>query len=624
MKKAAQTFKIVLLFLLYEAWCSENSPSIKHTEFPLSQIYIHAEAVETTKDNDESWNLCSAGKPKCCSCDDSCYKLKNCCVDKFWQKDENAKTYFDRFVRQMTGVQDLGYQCHQIFNSAIMEYDLGMKRQQDYLMISTCNNSLTEPTHQKCLSSCHTSTFSDSRPVFDAEGNLYRSSFCAECNNIANFTNVDIKITGCDNITKLIECKVKLDKNFDSLQCMQTVSKRDCISEEFSDQCLSYTAPIKAGYEIYPNYHCLKCMSDLDQYEHLSYACNELGRYQFPSWSLTLDYSGKLHLFQDRTATIKTQDVLNNTQNSTFNNSMKNLPAGSEYEIFGEMERYIVMVGTSISLLCYVVILFTYLKFKELQNIPGLNTMVLVFSLLISDLIFITKKTYYGTKLCRYFGILMHYLFLESQFWVAIICFDFALTMHSSISRSQRNKTKTLLKYLVIASTTPLLFVSPVVTLDILGDIEAGYEDICWIEDFEARLWSYIVPMGIQYSLITAILLKTFLKIRKTKKDCNITLENKQNNVNIMRIVLKLTIGLGLIEILGFLQIPGEKSRTLNLVLSIIYSTTRSLKGLFLCFLFVFNKKVLKLYRAGGMGRSARSMKFSTTLDKTIQCTTRT
>eukprot|EP00111_Clytia_hemisphaerica_P002981 TCONS_00008493-protein len=147
MKKAAQTFKIVLIFLLYGAWCSENSPSIKHTEFPLSQIYIHAEAVETTSDDDESWNLCSAGKPKCCSCDDSCYKLKNCCVDKFWQKDENAKTYFDHFIRQMTSGRDLGYQCHQIFNSAIMEYDLGMAKQQNYLMISTCNNNLTEPTH---------------------------------------------------------------------------------------------------------------------------------------------------------------------------------------------------------------------------------------------------------------------------------------------------------------------------------------------------------------------------------------------------------------------------------------------------------------------------------------------
>ena len=54
-----------------------------------------------------------------------------------------------------------------------------------------------------------------------------------------------------------------------------------------------------------------------------------------------------------------------------------------------DVEYYISIIGTSISIICYIWIIATYLCFKELRNIPGLNTIAFCSSLLLADVSFI-------------------------------------------------------------------------------------------------------------------------------------------------------------------------------------------------------------------------------------------
>ena len=210
------------------------------------------------------------------------------------------------------------------------------------------------------------------------------------------------------------------------------------------------------------------------------------------------------------------------------------------------------------------------------------------------DLLFITHYLYSKTAFCKYSGMMKHYLLLVSQMWVTIICFDLAMTMHSSISTTNRNKIKTFLKYLIIASLIPLIFVVLLITLDSIGYLNARYADICWIKDFKTRLWFYIIPTAILFLLAIAALLSAFAKIYQTKKDTDKTLGSNKCNVDLVKIAAKLLIGLGFMEILGYVQVPGNIS--INSILSIIYVAVRSLKGVFICVLFLFNKNVWRLY----------------------------
>ena len=179
--------------------------------------------------------------------------------------------------------------------------------------------------------------------------------------------------------------------------------------------------------------------------------------------------------------------------------------------------------------------------------------------------------------------------------WVTIICFDLAMTMHSSISTTTRNKAKTFLKYLAISLTIPLLFVAPAITLDSIGEIDVGYGKDCWIKDFETRLWSYIAPTALMFVVAFSLLIKTVHRVYKTKRDANRTLGSRQGHSNTVRLAAKLAIVLALIELLNYIQIPGEATVTKSI--SIFLVTMRSLKGVFICFIFLFNKKVLNLYK---------------------------
>ncbi|XP_066927602.1 latrophilin-like protein LAT-2 [Clytia hemisphaerica] len=294
-------------------------------------------------------------------------------------------------------------------------------------------------------------------------------------------------------------------------------------------------------------------------------------------------------------------------KNCTEEIQKKNNNYQIEVDTFQKVEQYISLIGTSLSITVYLLLIAIYSRFKELQNLPGLNALAMFISLLITDILAISRRPGSVTS-CKYLGISMHYFYLVSQMWVTTICLDLAKTFHSSVTMVTNNKRETFVKYCKIVAILPSFFVLPAVILNEAGNInDVGYDKMCWVTHTLTRVWSVISPMVVMHLISILALAKTLLKIYLAKKKTRKTLQSDQANADLVRIALKLIIGLGLIDIIGYVQIPGKELMTVNLIFSFLFVLVRSLKGIFVCILYLCNKKVWRLFKGGTKDRNTAS-----------------
>ena len=97
----------------------------------------------------------------------------------------------------------------------------------------------------------------------------------------------------------------------------------------------------------------------------------------------------------------------------------------SEFSIVYQMEHYITYIGTSISIICYCWVISTYVLFKDLRTVPGLNVCFMCASLLIADLFFLVSIiARQNETACTTFAVVIHWSLSAAFIWVLIICFD--------------------------------------------------------------------------------------------------------------------------------------------------------------------------------------------------------
>jgi len=79
--------------------------------------------------------------------------------------------------------------------------------------------------------------------------------------------------------------------------------------------------------------------------------------------------------------------------------------------------------------------------------------------------------------------------------------------------------------------------------------------------------------------------------------------DSGRNEVNLVGIATKLIVLLGIVEIVGAIQIVkahrlNENELIFNATFSLLYSLIRSLRGCLIFLLYLGNKKTLKIFRA--------------------------
>lgn len=276
-------------------------------------------------------------------------------------------------------------------------------------------------------------------------------------------------------------------------------------------------------------------------------------------------------------------------------------------ETVQNVEYYISIVGCSISIVCYLWILITFALYSELRNLPGLNTMALCSALLLADLSFIIGvENNDNEKICKSFGIILHWALLTTSMWVVVVAYDLSVKFSTIKVSGKHNFKKMFIRYFIVAVTIPTLIVGVTVLLDATDAIKVGYgeNNVCWIGRFYALLASYIIPVSIIYILTGSALVYTIYNIHVENKRSNKILgtSSGRENINVRKVALKLVCILGITEGLGFVQIHGfnlkQNELIFNSVFGVAYGFTRSLRGLVLWMVYICNERVLSLYKS--------------------------
>lgn len=90
---------------------------------------------------------------------------------------------------------------------------------------------------------------------------------------------------------------------------------------------------------------------------------------------------------------------------------------------------YVTFIGTLLSIIALCFLLYVYLCFKELRNLPGKSLISLSVALLFYQAIFLgTTKSHEVAILCKAVAIFLHFFLLAAFSWMSVMAFDTAST----------------------------------------------------------------------------------------------------------------------------------------------------------------------------------------------------
>lgn len=307
-------------------------------------------------------------------------------------------------------------------------------------------------------------------------------------------------------------------------------------------------------------------------------------------------------------------------------------------------EAYLSFILGVVSLICMLSVLITYGLFEKLRNLPGVNTMNLTFSLFMGELVFITSGWIQPHQdwLCSAVGMLLHYLFLASFFWMNVMAFDVFRTFgNKSILTRVRKKKKYLPRYLLYAWGCPLLIVTFCGVLDFTDIIEgvqigyggnsvdgpdAGYvQELlnssdssseshvyrigCWIQQPVASMAAFGGPMMLILSGNAVMFIRTIICIRASTRDARFSVRRsslkRMTGKDDVMLYIRMSTVMGFTWVFGLASsvisaFAGPTSHTICItlhLLGILFIVFNCSQGIFIFIAFVFNKRILALFK---------------------------
>lgn len=173
--------------------------------------------------------------------------------------------------------------------------------------------------------------------------------------------------------------------------------------------------------------------------------------------------------------------------------------------VTSNVEYYIAFVGTTMSVICYIIIIVTYTHFKDLRTMPGLTLVCLCITLLFTNLLYlIATQISEEFSACKIVGILLHWGLIATQACILVIAFDLLSKFGSLKTETVRNRTKRLLNYLLFVLALPTFIVGAAVILNEFSTYDIGYglNEICFVYHLYPRIFFYILPVSLSLLLV--------------------------------------------------------------------------------------------------------------------------
>ncbi|XP_066929455.1 adhesion G protein-coupled receptor E2-like [Clytia hemisphaerica] len=267
-----------------------------------------------------------------------------------------------------------------------------------------------------------------------------------------------------------------------------------------------------------------------------------------------------------------------------------------------DAKSYISLIGTILSLLCYVIFLVIFAKVAAFRNRGAFCVMVLVIFLITSDILFLVTS-YIGTQTitCKWFGMIFYWSMLNVLFWSVIVAIDITLQFTKKLSRplSLHESISVLRKRSAITVFISLVILLAIIGLEESNTFDFHFENRCWFGDFYLSLGFYFIPAIIGYVLCFVCLCIVLASIRRKKSEVERTLnKDSKKDTDLLKIGIKLMLVLGITELFGLIQIKSdhlrENEEIFNSVFGLLYILLRAFRGVMIFIVYMVNRRTKK------------------------------
>jgi len=256
-------------------------------------------------------------------------------------------------------------------------------------------------------------------------------------------------------------------------------------------------------------------------------------------------------------------------------------------------ETILSVVCIGLSLLCLFLSVITYMMLPKLrQNLPGKNTMALVCSLLVAQTLYLVGNlSGLGPNdwSCKILGLLIHYTWLWSMFWMNICTFHMFRVLTRTKLMGDSARWKRFLLYHVYALVLPLVFVAINigVSQDRHGSLGYGSR-ACYIDTQDMIVFTFALPVCLVIVMNLLFFVVVIVKISRTAS----VQKSVKNERNDFEIFVKLSTITGITWVFGLIYMLADV-----VAFSYLFIVLNASQGVFLFFAFVANRRVAAMLR---------------------------
>ena len=265
-------------------------------------------------------------------------------------------------------------------------------------------------------------------------------------------------------------------------------------------------------------------------------------------------------------------------------------------------ETFFMYLISLICLCCSVVCLITtiavYLLLPPLQTQPGVNNLFLSVSLLLAYVILlIGALPSLQSVACTAAGLFVHFLWLNSMFWMNICSFHMYKSFGNIQVTLQRKATKLYTAYCII-------FSAALVCLNIIWSVirshgkSVGYgkrSNICYIMYSDMIAYTMTIPVGLV--ILGNVLMYVAVVYRITRMPLVPANTVKDRHYFIIYVKLSTITGIAWLSYIPVLL-------TEHFILEIVFTVLVACQGIFIMFAFLCNRRVLNLMAEKVRGNS--------------------
>ncbi|KAL6036660.1 hypothetical protein STEG23_005378 [Scotinomys teguina] len=262
----------------------------------------------------------------------------------------------------------------------------------------------------------------------------------------------------------------------------------------------------------------------------------------------------------------------------------------AQYHVKDPRLELITKVGLSLSLICLLLCILTFLLVKPIQSSRTMVHLHLCICLFLGSVIFLVGVENEGglvSTRCQMVAMLLHYLFLAAFCWMALE----GVELYFLVVRVFQGQGLSTLWRCLIGYGVPLLIVAISAAAKMKG---YGQQTYCWLNyKIDGFLWSFVGPLAFIIFCNSAIFVITVWKLTNKFSEINPNMKKlKKARVLIITAIAQFIV-LGCTWVFGLFLFDPHSTW-----LSYIFTLLNCLQGLFLyLMLCLLNKKVRLEYR---------------------------